>query len=98
MAHYDVEWTDTFGGEANYSWVRRAVIEHTDFALYHDSKKGNDQRRQIMRKAKRAVGITGLRGRTHECGGGVIEFRPYRMCAVMFVTWRDTSLYPVEES
>lgn len=27
MAHsYYVEWTDTFAGEANYSWVRRTDI------------------------------------------------------------------------
>jgi hypothetical protein len=24
---YAVEYTDTFAGEANYSWVRRAIIE-----------------------------------------------------------------------
>lgn len=27
MDKWNVELTDTFGGEANYSWVRRATIE-----------------------------------------------------------------------
>ena len=27
MPKYDIEWTDTFGGEANYCWVERSTIE-----------------------------------------------------------------------
>ena len=27
MATYDIEMTDTFGGEANYCWVKRAKVE-----------------------------------------------------------------------
>ena len=35
MSHfYDVEYTDTFAGEANYSWVRRAVVSVPDLAHY----------------------------------------------------------------
>ena len=58
---YDIEYTDTFGGEANYCWVKRA-------------------------KAK--MGLTGVRGKRFD-HGDMIEFRPYRSCTVLFVTYRD---------
>lgn len=76
---WSVEHTDTFGGEANYSWVRRATIE------------APDSRQAIMRRAKAAVGLTGVRGRTHNFGD-MLEFRPYGQCTVMFVTWSDDPL------
>lgn len=72
---FAVEYTDTFGGQANYCWVRRATIEAS----------GNASRATIMRKAKSAVGISGMRGRTYDMGDG-FEFRPYRCCTVLFVT------------
>lgn len=70
----EVEYTDTFGGEANYSWCRRRTI-----ALPEKAKQP-----AIMRKAKAAIGITGCRGRTCELGES-LEFRPYGCCAVLFV-------------
>jgi hypothetical protein len=39
-----------------------------------------------MRRAKAAIGLSGVRGETHDHGDGY-EFRPYGMCTVMFVTW-----------
>lgn len=27
MQKYDIQWTDTFGGEANYCWVENSTIE-----------------------------------------------------------------------
>jgi hypothetical protein len=71
---YNVEYTDTFGGEANYCWVRRATIE------------GGKTQRATMRQAKAAIGITGLRGRTTSYGD-MLEFRPYNCCTVLFVAW-----------
>jgi hypothetical protein len=71
---YQAEWTDTYGGEANYSWVRRATIE----AL------GDVSVRAIVRRAKRELGISGVKGRTYD-HGAMIEFRPYRMSCVMFI-------------
>jgi len=73
----DVEWTDTFGGEANYCWVERAAL----------TLPVGISDRAIMRRAKSAVGISGLRGRTSSYGDG-FEFRPYRMACVMFVSTR----------
>lgn len=74
MVTWNVEYTDTFGGDANYSWVRRDDIEMSCGA----------SERAIMRKAKAAMGISGMRGRTYWHGDSA-EFRPYRSCTVMFV-------------
>ena len=73
----DVEYTDTFGGEANYSWVERRKL-----TLPIDTSD-----RTIMRRAKASVGLTGVRGRTFNLGDS-FEFRPYGYCSVLFVTTR----------
>ena len=44
-----IEYTDTFGGDANYSWVRRAELDFPD----------NASDRSIIRKLKAEVGMTG---------------------------------------
>jgi hypothetical protein len=96
MNAYDVEYTDTFGGEANYCWVKRAVIHVPELTHYGytGSKNGSyakanrSQQRELMRKAKAAVGLTGVRGRV-DSHGDMIEFRPYRCATVMFVSWKD---------
>lgn len=72
---YAVEYTDTFAGGANYCWVKRAVIDAPA-----DAKAA-----LIMRRAKKAIGISGARGRTTEYGE-VIEFRPYGYNMVLFVS------------
>lgn len=95
MTHiYDVEFTDTFGGEANYSWVRRATITMPELTHYdYDGSKGftkanRTYERELMKKAKAAMGLTGRRGTKDEFGC-TIEFRPYRSNTVMFITYRD---------
>lgn len=95
MTHkYDVEYTDTFGGEANYSWVRRATIIMPELTHYgydggtNYAKVNRVFMRELCRKAKAAMGLTGARGRTSDYGDG-LEFRPYGACTVMFVTYRD---------
>ena len=98
MAHhtYDVELTDTFGGEANYSWVKRASVtipELTHYGYtgstdgsYHKANKVAN--RELMKKAKAAMGLTGVRGRVENYGDS-ITFRPYGLLQIMFVTFRD---------
>ena len=97
MSHvYDIELTDTFGGEANYSWVRRASVTMPELTHYGytGSTDGSYSRanrianRELMRKAKAEMGLTGIRGRTTEFGD-CLEFRPYGMCQVMFITFRE---------
>lgn len=96
MHTYDVEYTDTAGGEANYCWVRRAKIRVPELTAYGytGSTDGSyrsavkRQQRVIMRKAKAAVGITGLSGVTTSLGED-FEFRPYGCATVLFVYWSD---------
>jgi hypothetical protein len=96
MSKYNVEYTDTFGGEPNYCWVKRATITMPELTHYgytgstdgSYSKANKAFQRQLMRKAKAAVGITGIAGRTDDVGG-IIEFRPYKSCTVMFVTYSE---------
>lgn len=92
---YDVEYTDTFGGEANYSWVKRAVITMPELTHYgYDGGTGGYTRanrinnREVMKAAKAAVGLTGVRGVTYH-QGDTSEFRPYRMATVLFINWHD---------
>jgi len=91
MHAYDVEFTDTFGGEANYAWVRRARIQVPEWPHFK-GWDGNGRveprgyKRELMRRAKAAVGLTGVRGETCEIGD-MIEFRPYRSATVLFVNW-----------
>ena len=73
----EVEYTDTFGGEANYTWVRRETL------TIPQKLSG----RAIMRRAKAAMGLSGVRGRSSSHGDSW-EFRPYGSCTVMFATPR----------
>ena len=74
MLKINVEYTDTFGGESNYSWVERE-----EFYMSEDSSD-----LAIFRKAKSIIGLSGVRGRKDDYGG-YIAFYPYRMCTVLFV-------------
>jgi len=71
---WEAEYTDTFGGESNYSWVRRATF----------NVPWNARRSLVMRRAKRELGLSGLRGRTSDYGD-MLEFRPYGRCTILFV-------------
>lgn len=74
---FDVTLTDTFGGVPNYSWVTR---EEITVDLYMDDS-------WIVRHAKSAVGMTGVRGITDNAGD-VIEIRFPSLCKVLFITQR----------
>lgn len=45
---HQIEWTDTFCGEANYCWVKRATFEAPATAT----------QRTLIRRAKRALNLT----------------------------------------
>ena len=88
---YNVEFTDTFAGEANYCWVKRASVtmpELTHFGYDGSSnyvKANKVYRRELMRKAKAAMGLSGVRGRVWN-HGDLIEFKPWNSCTVMLVS------------
>ena len=73
---FDIELTDTFGGEANYSWVKRATVEAP--ATITD--------RALIRRAKQAVGICGPH-RKNELGEAIALY-PQGACIVCFITPR----------
>lgn len=79
MVKANVEVTDTFGGESNYSWVRR----------YSFLLTANMTDRQIVTRAKKAAGWTGLRCRKESWGGDMITLRPLGVCQVMFITFSE---------
>jgi len=71
------EYTDTFGGDANYSWVRRATLK----------LPAGVKDRALMKAAKTALNLVGVRGKWDNfCGGDHLTFRPYGMCTVLIVT------------
>jgi hypothetical protein len=96
MHTYNYEYTDTFGGDANYSWVQRGKVKMPELTHYgYDGgtnyvKANRTFQRELMKKAKAAVGLTGVKGRT-DWNGDSGEFRPYRMCVVLFVNYDDGS-------
>ena len=72
----NIEHTDTFGGESNYSWVRRETIE--------TEKELSDV--AIIRKAKAFCGFTGIKSRV-ENYGDMIAIYPRGLCQVCFITF-----------
>ena len=76
---WNLEYTDTFGGEANYCWVKRESIPHQDGA--------SDL--ALVRRFKRALGISGMLGRSNFMGDSW-EFRPYGSCTIAFATFDDS--------
>lgn len=69
---YQVEMTDTFGGEANYSWVKRAEFECEDNC-------------SIVHKAKAALDIVGLKCYRDD-SGDMITLRPSGLNQIIFIT------------
>ena len=72
---YICEHTDTFGGEANYSWVQREELTLSD----------NISDLSLVRAAKSALGLSGVRCQRSEVGES-IELRPYGHCSIIFIT------------
>jgi hypothetical protein len=78
---WKIEVTDTFGGEANYSWIRRYTLPKS---------YTNKSRRAIVREAKRISGFSGMRTTTCDFGDCIeIAPRSKMVCQVMFINWSD---------
>ena len=72
------EMTDTFGGESNYSWVRRGVV---------DTREGEDfSDLAAIRRVKKEIGWNGLRCKVDNYGD-TIALYPVGMCQVCFITF-----------
>ena len=77
MVTWDVEVTDTFGGEANYCWVDRYAIRMPD----------DISDLALVRRIKSVAGYSGIRGQT--CiSGDFVEIRFPARCVVIFANVR----------
>lgn len=90
MIVYEFEYTDTFGGEPNYSWARRGTVHMPELTHYGYDGSTNYVRanriyeRELMRKVKAIVGLANVRGVKHSQGDR-IEFLPHNSCTVLFI-------------
>ena len=74
ILRYKLELTDTFGGEANYSWVQREDVKIN----------ANYSGPWIVRQAKAAMGLTGIKGKTTDFGDSIrVDFTSD--CMVLFI-------------
>lgn len=94
MHTYDVEMTDTYAGEANYAWVRRAKVTMPELTHYGYDGSTNYVAanrvftRELMRKAKAAMQITGAKGQ-RETWGDTEVLRLRGAGIIMFVSHCD---------
>ena len=70
MTTYKYEYTDTFGGEANYSWCKRGTIQT-------DAKNP-------VKAVKSALGLSGVPCRREEWGETIVLY-PSGSCTVVFI-------------
>jgi hypothetical protein len=82
---YQVEHTDTFGGESNYAWVNRYTIPARDARGHEPSRYA------LVRRAKALCGLTNVRCDVDDYGGD-LTIRPRGVCQVVFVTWQDDNI------
>jgi hypothetical protein len=64
-------YTDTFAGEANFSWARKGTVEANTV-------------RGIIQKAKKEVGLTGCKT-VKDNYGDTIAIKPTGSCTILFV-------------
>lgn len=70
------ELTDTFAGEANYSWVRRQELELPE----------NTSDVAVVRAVKKVFGLTGVRfSRRDNYGDMIALWHPNGACQVLFI-------------
>ena len=81
LSTFDAELTDTYGGEANYSWVRRA-----SFQAPRDASDTT-----LVRMGKAALQMTGQRC-TRSTYGDTIQLDVVGACMRAFITYRDDPL------
>ena len=98
MHTFEYEYTDTFGGEANYCWVKRGTVHVPELIHYgytgstdgSYSKANKAQTREIMRQVKAELGLTGVRG-VRETWGDIEVFKPYRSNTILFVEFKESN-------
>ena len=91
---FSYEYTDTFGGEANYCWVKRGTVSVPELTHYgYDRSRGytradKAQSRQVVRLVKAALGLTGVKCGREEWNG-TIALYPYGANCVAFINYEE---------
>lgn len=75
---FTIEYTDTFGGEPNYSWVYRHSFE----------RKDSVSDLALVRYAKKYLGLSGVKCERLSWGD-LIEIRPRGMATVAFISLEE---------
>ena len=78
MGTINIVVTDTFGGEANYSWVKRVTLD----------SKLNETTKQLIRRVKKELGYSGIPCEINDYFD-MIEIRPKKICHVIFITFGE---------
>ena len=76
QSNIQIEYTDTFCGEANYAWVKR-------FELTVPEELSD---KTLMRIAKELCGLAGVRGQWYECSDS-LKFVPANSNTALFITF-----------
>lgn len=71
------EYTDTYGGEANYSWVKRGSIPA-------GSKEFSDM--AAVRRVKSKLGLSGVRCKRENWGEEIV-LRHVGSCTIVFINF-----------
>jgi len=75
---YTIEYTDTYGGEANYGWVKRESFE----------VEGAVSDNIMVRKLKRMINLSGVNCKREDLGE-MIKLTPQGSNTVAFITWES---------
>ena len=73
------ELTDTFGGQSNYAWVKRASVDAPD----------NLTDLAIVRRAKKWAELNGMACTVYSNYGDGFAIYPRHACVVLFVTFEE---------
>lgn len=81
MIQTDIHWeiTDTFGGESNYSWVKRGKIECKPGEDYSDLA--------AVRRVKKAIGWNGTKCKVSSEGDMIVLRPAWHVCQVCFINF-----------
>ena len=75
MIKFSAEYTDTYGCEANYCWVRRVNFEMKEDATM----------RSVLQRARKELGLTGAKGDIVADFGDEYHWKPRGSCTILMV-------------
>jgi hypothetical protein len=76
MHTFNFEYTDTFGGQANYTWADRGIVIA-------------DTATEAAKKARAELGLTGVKGDIKFKTEDEIWWVPRGCCTILFITFNE---------